>query len=53
MKTYQVYYLVSTRGIEAGPFATVDDAVNGKKQFRPPFAALLTVVKSSMDTEEV
>lgn len=53
MKTYIVYYLVSSKGIEAGPFPTVDAAVLGKQKFIPPVRPLLTVVKSLIDTVPV
>lgn len=51
MTMYQVYYLVGPEGIEAGPFPTVDAAVNGKKKFIPPYQTLLKVVKGSILTE--
>ena len=50
---YKVYYLVSSNGIEAGPFATVDAAVQAKSKFIAPFAALLNVVKSNIQAEPV
>jgi hypothetical protein len=53
--TYNVYYLVNGDGIVAGPFPTVDAAVNEKwsKKFNAPFASLLTVVKSIIEAEPV
>jgi hypothetical protein len=51
MKTYQVYYLVSSEGIEAGPFPTVDAAVHGKSKFIAPFQSLLSIVKSTIEAE--
>jgi len=51
MKEYQVYYLVSAEGIEAGPFPTVDAAVHGKSKFIPPFQSLLSIVKSTIKAE--
>jgi hypothetical protein len=51
MKKYQVYYLVSAEGIEAGPFPTVDAAVRGKGKFIPPFQSLLSIVKSTVQAE--
>ena len=51
MKEYQVYYLVSAEGIEAGPFPTVDAAVHGKSKFTPPYRPLLSVVKSTVKAE--
>jgi hypothetical protein len=53
MKEYQVYYLVSAEGIEAGPFPTVDAAVHGKSKFIPPFQSLLSIVKSTIQTESL
>lgn len=53
MTRYQVYYLASSQGIEAGPFPTVDAAVHGKKKFHPMFATLLKVVKGVILTEPV
>jgi hypothetical protein len=51
--TYNAYYLSGPDGIVAGPFATVDTAVEGKKKFVAPFASLLTVVKSTIEAEPV
>ena len=53
MKDYYVYYLASGEGIEAGPFATVDAAVAGKKKFHPMYATLLKVVKGTVKAEPV
>jgi hypothetical protein len=46
---YNAYYLVKGEQIVAGPFSSVDQAVNGKKKFIAPYAALLTIVKSSIN----
>ena len=51
--TYKAYYLLAPAGIVAGPFPTVDAAVEGKKKFFAPYAALLTVVKSNIEAEPV
>jgi hypothetical protein len=53
MKEYQVYYLANAEGIHAGPFPTVEAAVEGKKKFHPLYATLLTVVKGSIKAEPV
>lgn len=53
MSEYQAYYLANADGIKAGPFPTVDAAVEGKKKFHPLYATLLTVVKSSIKAEPV
>lgn len=53
MNTYQVYYLVSGQGIVAGPFPTVDAAVAGKSKFVAPYRMLLSVVRSTIDAEEL
>lgn len=53
--TYTAYYLADGEGIVAGPFATVDAAVNEKwsKRFNKPYASLLTVVKSIIEAGPV
>ena len=54
--TYNAYYLSGPGGIIAGPFATVDAAVEGKKKFierTHTYASLLTVVKSTIEAEPV
>lgn len=53
MNTYQAYYLVSGQVIVAGPFPTVYAAVSGKKKFVPPYQMLLSIVKSTIQAEEV
>ena len=53
MTTYTVYYLATIEGIQAGPFPSVDAAVNGKKKFHPMYATLLKVVKGSIQVEPV
>ena len=50
---YNVYYLSDSDSIVAGPFSSVDLAVAGKKQFIAPYAALLKVVKSTIEAEPV
>lgn len=53
--TYNAYYLAGPDGIVAGPFSSVDAAVNAKwsSKFNAPFASLLTVVKSTIEAEPV
>lgn len=53
MKTYKVYYLVSGQGIVAGPFPTLDAAIAGKSKFIAPYQLLLSVVKSTIEAEEL
>lgn len=53
MITYQVYYLANAEGLHAGPFPTVEAAVEGKKKFNPMYASLLKVVKGSIQVEPV
>jgi hypothetical protein len=53
MKTYNVYYLASGQGIVAGPFPTIDAAVHGKSKFEVPYRVLLSVVKSTIEVEEL
>ena len=53
MTRHTVYYLATIEGIQAGPFPSVDAAVNGKKKFHPMYATLLKVVKGVILTEPV
>jgi hypothetical protein len=53
MTNYQVYYLANAEGIHAGPFPTVEAAVEGKKKFHPLYATLLKVVKGNIQAEPV
>jgi hypothetical protein len=53
MNTYQVYYLANGQGIVAGPFPTIDAAVAGKSKFEAPYRMLLSVVKSTVQAEEL
>jgi hypothetical protein len=53
MMVYNAYYLVKGEHIVAGPFSSVEEAVHGKKKFIPPYAELLTIVKSSINATPV
>ena len=50
---YTAYYLVTSGNIVAGPFASVDAAVDGKKVYSPAARPLLHIVRSTIESDPV
>ena len=48
IKEYKAYFLAEGETIIAGPFPTVDAAIDGKKKFTAPYQASLDVIRGSV-----
>lgn len=53
MKQMVMYYLMREDRCVAGPFQTLDKAIEGKQRFIAPVRQFLTVVKHKIQVEEV